>query len=224
MPIDSRPLPSFIASSSQEGIPYGRFAETLTQEFAKGVEGIEDLPEGVEMPAKLDWFPERRWGGRVWIPVTGRTSGGGEAIELFGHVSYRQEGEGDPEDFRAMADFTDVLAEDNPDWNIDLNDDVIGEWRGENDRAGDVPLVWGRPLMQGAAAVTAQLETATADQAPVTDGRFTLIALDALKAYGDDVFMEIKLWNRRSQELASESLYAEEEPDPEPSDSEPASA
>ena len=106
-----------------------------------------------------------------------------------------------------MADFTDVLAEDNPDWRIDLNDDVIGRWRGEAGMAGDVTLVWGRPLVPGAVAATAQLELDTVDQEPISDGRFTLIALDALEGYGDDVFLEVKLWNRRAQELASESLY-----------------
>jgi hypothetical protein len=41
----------------------------------------------------------------------------------------------------------------------------------------------------------------------VSDGRFTIVALDAMKGYGDDIFMQIKLWSRRAQELASESLY-----------------
>jgi hypothetical protein len=73
--------------------------------------------------------------------------------------------------------------------------------------AGDVTLVWGRPLVPGAIAATAQIETDTVDQELISDGRFTLIALDALEGYGDDLFMEVKLWSRRAQELASESLY-----------------
>jgi hypothetical protein len=48
----------------------------------------------------------------------------------------------------------------------------------------------------------------TVDQEVVSDERFTLIALDALKGYGDDVFMQVKLWNRRAQTLATEGLYA----------------
>ena len=210
----NRPLPSFIADSSQEGIPYGRFAERLTGHFRDAVGRIDDLPAGVEVPEDLDWYPERTWGGRVWFPVTAHTEGPEGPIELFGHVSHAvTAGEGDPDDFRASADFTDVLAADNPDWRIDLNDDVIGRWRGENDRAGSVTLVWGRPLVQGAVAATGELEGKTVDQAPVVDGRFTLIALDALEAYGDDVFLDIKLWNRRAIELAAESLYAETEPE-----------
>lgn len=212
MPIDQRPIPRFIADSSREGVPYGRFAQMLADRFREAVAKIDDLPEGVDPPQDLDWYPERVWGGRAWFPVTARVEGPEGPLELFGHVSHEHASEGDPTGFRATADFTDVLAEDNPDWRIDLNDDVIGRWRGENDRAGSVTLVWGRPLVQGAFAVTAELELVTVDQAPIVDGRFTLIALDALEAYGDDVFLEVKLWNRRATELAAESLYAEDEP------------
>ncbi len=142
------------------------------------------------------------------MPCTARVEGPESELELFGHVSYVQHEQGDPSDFRATADFTDVLAEENPGWKIDLNDEVIGRWRGENGRAGAVTLVWGRPLVQGAVAASAELELETVDQELVSNGRFTLLALDALDGYGDDIFMEVKLWSRRAVELASESLYA----------------
>ncbi len=214
-----RPIPRFIADSTQEGIPHGRFAERLAEELRRACEWIEDLPEGVEPPGDeaIDWFPERAWGGRVWVPCAARVkAGGGEAtgedgsttLELFGHVSYVQPEDGEPSDFRAPADFTDVLAEDNPGWRIDLNDDVIGRWRGENGRGGKVTLVWGRPLVRGAVAATAELDSETVDQEAVSNERFTLLALDALEGYGDDVFLQVKLWSRRADELASESLYA----------------
>jgi hypothetical protein len=208
MPPSPRPIPRFIADSTQEGIPHGRFAERLGEEFRSACEGIEDLPDGVELPEGLDFFPERAWGGRVWVPCTARAEGPDGPLELFGHVSYVQPPDGDPADFRAKADFTDVLAEDNPDWRIDLNDDVIGRWRGENGRAGAVTLVWGRPLVRGAVAATAELEMETVDQEAISNERFTLIALDALEGYGDDVFLQVRIWSRRAQELASESLYA----------------
>jgi hypothetical protein len=203
-----RPIPRFIADSTQEGIPHGRFAEQLREEFAKAVAQVEDLPADVEVPAEVEWFPERAWGGRVWVPCSARTEGGEGRLELFGHVSYVQPPEGDPRDFAAKADFTDILAEDNPDWHIDLNDDVIGRWRGENGRAGAVTLVWGRPLVRSAVAATAVLDAETVDQEEISKDRFTLIALDALEGYGDRVYMEVKLWSRRALELASESLYA----------------
>lgn len=213
MPPVARPVPSFVASSSQEGIPYGRFAEILGDHFRESATAIEDLPAGVEVPTEIAWFPERAWGGRVWIPAAARVDSESGPIEIFGHVSYVQPDEGEPEDMRAVADFTDVLADDNPDWRIDLNDDVIGRWRGERGMAGDVTLVWGRPLVPGAVGATAELGAATVDQLEISDGRFTLIALDALEGFGDDVFLEVKLWSRRAQELASESLYAEDDED-----------
>jgi hypothetical protein len=203
-----RPIPRFVADSTQEGIPHGRFAERLREEFAKACKGIEDLPVGAALPEEVDWFPERAWGGRVWIPGSARTESEEGQLEVFGHVSYVLPPEGEPSDFTAKADFTDILAEDNADWRIDLNDDVIGRWRGENGRAGAVTLVWGRPLVRGAVAATAVLDAETVDQEEVSQGRFTLIALDALEGYGDDVYMEVKLWSRRADELASETLYA----------------
>jgi hypothetical protein len=203
-----RPIPRFIADTTQEGIPHGRFSERLHESFAAACDEIADLPAAAELPEDVDWFPERAWGGRVWVPCSARTESEEGRLELFGHVSYVQPAGGEPSDFAAKADFTDVLAEDNPDWKIDLNDDVIGRWRGENGRAGAVTLVWGRPLVAGAVAATAELEDETVDQEEISQERFSLLALDALEGYGDEVFLEVKLWSRRAVELASESLYA----------------
>ena len=207
-----RPIPRFIADTSQEGIAGGRFAARLREAFVEAVAAIGDLPAAAAVPEEVDWFPERAWGGRVWVPCSARTESEEGTLELFGHVSYELPiGEGDPTGFAATADFTDVLAEDNADWKIDLNDDVIGRWRGENGRAGAVTLVWGRPLVRGAVAATAELDGETVDQEEIVRDRFTLVALDALEAYGDDVFMQVKLWSRRAMELASESLYEADE-------------
>ncbi|HEV7615063.1 MAG TPA: hypothetical protein VGO36_02400 [Solirubrobacterales bacterium] len=203
-----RPIPRFISDTTQEGIPHGRFAEQLVAALKAAVEGIEDLPEGAALPEAVDWFPERAWGGRTWVPCSARSESAEGTLELFGHVSYVQHVGGEPSDFRAKADFTDILAEDNPDWRVDLNDEVIGRWRGENGRAGAVTLIWGRPLVRGAVAATAEIELETVDQEEISRDRFTLIALDALEGYGDEIFVEVKLWSRRAQELASESLYS----------------
>ena len=127
----------------------------------------------------------------------------------------------EPEDLRSRVDFTDVTAEGNPDWRIDLNDDVIGGWRTDGGRGGDVTLVWGLPLVRGAVAATAELDGEPLDQAPVSDGRFTLIAVDAVHGFGDDLYLEVKLWDRSVRQLASESLYAEAESDDEEPAAEP---
>jgi hypothetical protein len=130
-------------------------------------------------------------------------------IEYFGWVSFERPGEGEPRDLRARADFTDVTAEDNPDWKIDLSDDVIASWRAEADRGGDITLIWGLPMVRGAVAATAELDGEVLDQAPVKDGRFTLVAVDAVKGFGDELYLEVKLWDRLLRQIASESLYTE---------------
>ena len=203
-----RPIPRFIADTTQEGIPHGRFAERLREAFASACAGDRGPARRRRAAGRARLVPRARLGRAGLGPLLGAQRKRGGTLELFGHVSYVQPAGGEPSDFAARADFTDVLAEDNPDWKIDLNDDVIGRWRGENGRAGAVTLVWGRPLVRGAVAATAELDGETVDQEEISQDRFTLIALDALEGYGDEVFMQVKLWSRRALELASESLYA----------------
>ncbi|HWB69693.1 MAG TPA: hypothetical protein VG518_06925, partial [Solirubrobacterales bacterium] len=83
-----KPIPRFIADSSQEGIPHGRFAEQLGSAFREACDGIGDLPKGTRADAELEWFPERAWGGRVWVPCSTQAEGPDGSLELFGHVSY----------------------------------------------------------------------------------------------------------------------------------------
>lgn len=222
-----RPFPRFIADASQEASPYGRWEERLLDEFAKACEPLAAEAGSALDPETVRWFPDRAWGGRIYVPASGRAAEAtsdedGEAVlaEYYGWISFEPAGNGDePADLRSKVDFTDVTAEDNPDWKIDINDDVIGGWRTDGGRGGDVTLVWGLPLVRGAVAATAELDGEPLDQAPVTDGRFTLIAVDAVHGFGDDLYLEVKLWNRAVRELASESLYAESEPEPDDEDS-----
>jgi hypothetical protein len=66
--------------------------------------------------------------------------------------------------------------------------------------------------MAGAAAVTAELGGETVDQCGLGQARrFTLVAIDALSGLEpDDLYLEIKLWGRRSEPLAVETLYEAE--------------
>ena len=213
MPPVPRPYPRFVADSPQEAKPYGRWEERLRDEFAKACSEHSEEAGAPLDPQSIKWFPERAWGGRVYVPATG-SEGEGEGgsdgpIEYFGWVSFERPAEGEPGDLAAKADFTDVTAEDNPDWKIDLSDDVVGEWHAEGERGGDITLVWGLPLVRGAIAATAELDGEVLDQAAVTDGRFTLVAIDAVRGFGDDMYLEVKLWDRLLREIASESLYAE---------------
>lgn len=224
MPPVARPIPRFVADSAQEGLPYGRWTERVSEQFAKACEPLAGEAGAPLDPESVFFFPERGWGGRVYLPVTGRTAtedgDDGGAIEYFGHVSFtRASDEDEPSELRATADFTEVTADDNPDWKIDISEDVIGSWRSDGGRGGDVTLVWGLPLVRGAIAATAELDSDVVDQTPIHEGRFTLIAVDAVKGFGDDLFLDVRLWDRRLNQVASESLYAEpEEDEPEPDD------
>jgi hypothetical protein len=222
MPPTARPFPRFIADASQEGAVQGRFAERLTAEFAKACEPLAAEAGSPLNPETIRWFPDRAWGGRVYVPATARAkeaSVPGDApegtepvlAEYYGWVSFESVEGGDFRDFRAKAEFTDVTSEDNPDWQVDLSDDVIGEWRSESGRGGDVTLVWGLPLVRGAVAATAELDGEVVDQSPIQNGDFTLVAVDAVHGFGDDVYLAVKLWDRRLGQVASESLYDEAE-------------
>ena len=220
MPPLPRPFPRFIADYPQEESRTGAGRSGWRGELAKACEPLREEAGAPLDPETLRWFPERTWGGRVYVPATGSGVPGEEAetggrrrrrrartVEYFGWVSFERSDDGEPGELRAQADFTDVTAEDNPDWKIDLSDDVIGAWRADEERGGDVTLIWGLPMVRGAVAATAELDGEVLDQAAVQDGRFTLIAVDAVRGFGDELYVEIKLWDRTLRQIAAESLY-----------------
>jgi hypothetical protein len=202
MPPTDRFVISFSAEPPQEGAPYGRWGETLKGHFLAACAEIDTEGEEIGEPGEVVWFPDRTYAGRTYIPAVARTT---EGFELFGYVSFA-EGSGGPSDFAASADFTSELAEANPDWKLDLNDEVIGQWRGELGNTADMTLVWGMPLIPGGVLVTAELANLAVDQCELSDQHFTLIAPDN---YRSD-FLEIKLWSKSGDELARESLYVED--------------
>ena len=204
MPPTDRLVIRFAAEPPQEALPYGRWADTLKGHFLAAVAAIDAGDEEVGEPGEIAWFPDRTYGGRTYVPATARTSSG---YELFGFVSFAEDESGAPDEFAARADFTSETADDNPDWQIDLNEEVIGRWRGEEGNAADMTLIWGVPLVEHGALATAELADLAVDQCELVDGRFTLVAPDAYR--GD--FLEVKLFSQRGQELARESLYVEDD-------------
>jgi hypothetical protein len=204
MPPTDRFVISYAAEPPQESLPYGRWAQTLAEHFMAAVRALDTEGEEIGSPGEIAWFPDRTYSGRTYVPGVARTP---EGYELFGFVSFTEGVSGGPSDFDATADFTSELAESNPDWKLDLNDDVIGTWRGEQGKAADMTLVWGVPLIPGGAIVTAELANVAVDQCVLVEERFTLIAPDN---YRSD-FIEVKLWSNAGEELARESLYVEDE-------------
>ncbi len=202
-----RPIPRFMAEQPLEVEPYGRWGERLGDLFAEACAeaGVEEVDRSA-----IRWFPPRVWGGRGFVPATAPAPGGGEA---FGYVSYSTGSDGEePDDFTARAVVTTETAADNPDWQIDLSDEVIGSWRGPGGAHAEVALVWGVPLRRGAVIATAELDGETVDQCEVGKaGGFTLVTLDAVEGYGDTLFLEVAIWDRRGALLGRESLYESEE-------------
>jgi hypothetical protein len=201
MPPTDRLICRFAAEPPQEGEPYGRWAEQLRETFLEACAQIDADAEEVGAPGDIHWHPDRSWDGRTYVPAVARTATG---MEVFGYVSYAPGGEGEePHGFAAVADYTSELAEEHPEWRVDLCDEVIGGWRGEQGGVAAMTLVWGTALVRGGATASAELGGITVDQCALAGDRFTLVAPDDYR--GDT--LEVALWTARLEELARESLY-----------------
>lgn len=204
MPPEPRYLPRFIAEPPHEGLPYGRWAERLAEDFLAACASIEPDGEELGSPGEITWYPERTWHGRTYVPATTLTS---EGYELYGYVRFLAGETGtEPGELTAVVDYTEETAERNPGWKLDICDEVIGAWRGESSEA-TITLVWGRALTPGGKIVTAELGGVTVDQCALVEERFTLIAPDDY--IGD--LLAIKLFDGKGREIASESLYEPED-------------
>lgn len=217
MPPTDRLIARFAAEPPQEGAPYGRWAERLRAEFLEAVARIDAEDAELGTPGDVLWHPDRTWDGRTYVPATARTDTG---LEVFGFVSFAPagggdgngedegegEGEGEPHAFAAVADFTGELAEEHPEWRLDVCDEVIGGWRGERGEVAAMTLVWGRALVPGGSVASAELGGITVDQCTLVEDTFTLVAPDDYR--GDT--LEVALWTARLDELARESLYEED--------------
>jgi hypothetical protein len=205
MPVEPRFVCRFVAEPPQELLPYGRWADTLTRHFLGACDAIDPGEDDLGETGEITFFPDRTWHGRTFVPATARTSTG---LELYGHVSFRPGTEDrEASEFAAVADYTDATAEANPGWRLDLCDEVVGTWRGEEGKTADMTLIWGRPLVAGGVAVTAELADLTVDQCTLVDDRFTLLAPDNHR--GDT--LDCKLFDKSGNEIARESLYEDEE-------------
>jgi hypothetical protein len=204
MPPVERLVPSFVAEPPQEGLPYGRWAERLAAELHAVWTELDTDGEDLGEPGEIVWYPDRTWHGRRYVPATSITSGG---YELLGYVRFVTGAGGEPLELTAHGDFTEETAERNPEWKLDVCDEVIGAWHGLGGALAAMTLVWGRPLVGAGRVVTAELGRFTVDQCQLVEQRFSLIAPDD---YGHDL-LEIKLWGGKGQELACESLYEAEE-------------
>jgi hypothetical protein len=195
------PLPQFAAEPPQDQLPYGRWATRLRDEFLAACQQIDPGEDELGELGEPAFYPDRTWHGRTYVPVTLPTSGG---FEIFGYVRFvPADDEREPTEFHAVADYTDETAARNPDWTLDLCDEVIGRWRGEGGQAAAMTLVWGKALVTGGAVATAELMETIVDQCALSSNRFTLIAPDDYR----EELLSIALYGSHGVELARESLY-----------------
>ena len=205
MPPTDRFVISFAAEPPQEGLPYGRWADTLREHFLAAVPRDRHRGRGDRRArGEIAWFPDRSYAGRTYVPAIARTT---EGYELFGYVSFT-EGGGGPADFDAQRRLHLRAGREQP--RVEARPLRRGDrQRGAARRArrADMTLVWGVPLVPGGATVTAELANLAVDQCELVDERFTLVAPDNYR--GD--YLEVKLWGKRGEELAVESLYVDED-------------
>ena len=180
MPPSTPPIPSNVAEPPQEPTPHGRWADRLRAEFLAAAQDLDQVGE----PGALAFFPDRTWHGYTYIPVSAATA---NDFELYGYVRFVAGTDGrDQSDFTAYADFTEETAARNPDWQLDLSDEVVGSWRGADEHVASMTLVWGHSLV---------------------DDRFTLLAPDDYA----DALLEVRLYSDGGEELARESLYDDDD-------------
>ena len=97
-------------------------------------------------------------------------------------------------------------------WKIDLSDDVIGAWRAEGDRGGD-----DHPGLGPAAGAGRRRRDRRARRRGRGPGARAGRPLHAggrrrRRGFGDELYLEIRLWDRTLRQIATESLYADEGP------------
>ena len=199
MPPARRLVPRYAAEPPHSGIPDGQWRERLEREFLTAAMAVAD---DAGEPGEIVFYPDRTWHGRTYVPASAATASG---MEIYGYVVYVPADDplDEPTDFAGHADFTEETAEQNPDWELDLSDEVIGAWHGVDDDVASMTLVWGRSLVAGGAIATAELGGVSVDECPLDDRRFTLLAPDD---YAGEL-LEVHLYSDDGDRLARESLY-----------------
>jgi hypothetical protein len=200
MPASEIPIPCNVAEPPQEPTPSGRWADRLRAEFLAAAQDLDQVGE----PGEVSFYPDRTWHGYTYIPVSATTA---NDFQVYGYVRFVAGTDGrDQSDFTAYADFTEETAERNPEWELDLCDEVVGAWRGADGAVASMTLVWGRSLVEGGSVATAELGEHTVDQCALADERFTLLAPDDVAG----ALLEVRLYSQGGEELARESLYDED--------------
>jgi len=84
VPPTDRFVISFAAEPHQEGLPYGRWADTLASHFLAACKDIDTHGAAIGASGDIAWFPDRTYGGRTSLPAVARSRWG---YDLFGFLA-----------------------------------------------------------------------------------------------------------------------------------------
>ena len=210
MPPVERFVCRFAAEPPQEALPHGDWAQTPAGRVPRRLPAHrQPRARSSARRASCAGSPTARWNGRTYVPVTARTT---TDLELFGYVSFVP---GDPERGRRRAD---GLRGDRRLHRRDgraqpgLADRRLRGGRRRLARRGRPQRGHDARVGRAAARARASWPPPSSPASPSTsarslDDRFTLIAPDDYR--GD--FLDVKLWDADGRELASESLYVDDD-------------
>ena len=138
MPPEERFVPRFAAEPPQDALPYGRWEERLREEFLAAALALDGAPEDIGRAGRpIAWYPGPHLA-RAHLrarpprrPAAATSCSGTSATCPAARKASRATS-------WPRCDFTDETAERNPDWRLDLCDEVIGTLaRRERRRRGD---------------------------------------------------------------------------------------
>ena len=209
MPPVERFVCRFAAEPPQEALPHGAWAQTLQAEFLAACLRIDAEGEELGEAGELRWFPDRTWNGRTYVPVDGAHDDRPRAVRLrLLRPATRTDGRAEPSDFDSTRRLHRRDRRAQPGLAASTSARRCRQLarRGRPQRRHDARL--GRAADRRARASpppSSPASRSTSARSP-TD-RFTLIAPDD---YRSD-FLDVKLWDGDGRELASESLYVEDD-------------
>ena len=176
MPPEDRFVCRFAAEPPQERLPYGGWAQTLRAEFLAACLRIETRARSSASPARS--LVPRSHVERAHVRPGDRAARRA-GLELYGDVSFVAGARArSPRTSRRPPTGPTETAEANPEWQIDLCEEVVGGWRGDGGSIAAMTLVWGTPLRRPRRVATAELADLAVDQCALVEDRFTLLAPD----------------------------------------------
>ena len=195
---------SFAAEPPQEPIPYGRWADTLRGHVPVGVPRDRHRGRGHRRSrARSRGSPIARTPG---APTSRRSRArrGLRAVRV--RVVHAMPVGGPDRTSRRGPTSPRRPPTPIPSGSLTSTTTSSACWRGEQGKTADMTLVWGVPMVAGGVDRDRRAGEPRGRSVRARRERFTLVAPDNYR--GD--YVEIKLWGRRGEELAVESLYVDE--------------